>query len=103
MSLAVIGPGFGRTGTMSLKLALERLGFGPCHHMEEGRCRTGRRSPPAGRSRGVRRDHPFAAGGWSQARKPRVLDLARAAPRWLCPPAWRHRRGRRPWSARRAP
>jgi hypothetical protein len=35
MSLAVIGPGFGRTGTMSLKLALERLGFGPCHHMEE--------------------------------------------------------------------
>jgi hypothetical protein len=35
MSLAVIGPGFGRTGTMSLKLALELLGFGPCHHMEE--------------------------------------------------------------------
>ena len=35
MSLAVIGPGFGRTGTMSLKHALERLGFGPCHHMEE--------------------------------------------------------------------
>jgi hypothetical protein len=35
MSLAVIGPGFGRTGTMSLKYALERLGFGPCHHMEE--------------------------------------------------------------------
>jgi Sulfotransferase domain len=31
----VIGPGFGRTGTMSLKYALERLGFGPCHHMEE--------------------------------------------------------------------
>jgi hypothetical protein len=24
------GPGFGRTGTLSLKLALERLGFGPC-------------------------------------------------------------------------
>src|SRR5271168_4899821 len=35
MSLAVIGPGFGRTGTMSLKHALELLGFGPCHHMEE--------------------------------------------------------------------
>jgi hypothetical protein len=35
MSLAVIGPGFGRTGTMSLKHALEQLGFGPCHHMEE--------------------------------------------------------------------
>src|SRR5271168_3137782 len=35
MSLAVIGPGFGRTGTMSLKHAFEQLGFGPCHHMEE--------------------------------------------------------------------
>ncbi len=35
MGLAVINPGFGRTGTLSLKLALEQLGFGPCHHMEE--------------------------------------------------------------------
>jgi hypothetical protein len=35
MALAVIGPGFGRTGTKSLKEALERLGFGPCHHMHE--------------------------------------------------------------------
>jgi Sulfotransferase domain len=35
MALAVIGSGFGRTGTMSLKNALEQLGFGPCHHMEE--------------------------------------------------------------------
>ena len=35
MTLKVIGPGFGRTGTMSLKQALEQLGFGPCHHMEE--------------------------------------------------------------------
>ena len=35
MSLAVIGSGFGRTGTASLKRALETLGFGPCHHMEE--------------------------------------------------------------------
>jgi hypothetical protein len=31
----VIGAGFGRTGTASLKLALEMIGFGPCHHMEE--------------------------------------------------------------------
>lgn len=31
----VIGTGFGRTGTLSTKKALERLGFGPCHHMEE--------------------------------------------------------------------
>jgi hypothetical protein len=35
MPLEVIGAGFGRTGTNSLKLALERLGFGPCHHMHE--------------------------------------------------------------------
>lgn len=35
MSLQVIGAGFGRTGTASLKLALERLGLGPCHHMTE--------------------------------------------------------------------
>jgi hypothetical protein len=31
----VIGAGFGRTGTMSLKVALETLGFGPCYHMIE--------------------------------------------------------------------
>jgi hypothetical protein len=37
MALEVIGPGFGRTGTNSLKLALEHLGFGPCHHMFEVR------------------------------------------------------------------
>jgi hypothetical protein len=33
--MRVVGAGFGRTGTKSLKLALERLGFGPCHHMLE--------------------------------------------------------------------
>lgn len=35
MTLAVIGAGLGRTGTLSLKAALEQLGFGPCHHMTE--------------------------------------------------------------------
>lgn|GEM_PF-216744 len=34
-SLLVIGSGFGRTGTKSLKEALEQLGLGPCHHMHE--------------------------------------------------------------------
>jgi Sulfotransferase domain len=33
--MKVIGAGFGRTGTMSLKVALEQLGFGPCYHMIE--------------------------------------------------------------------
>jgi hypothetical protein len=35
MTLSVIGAGFGRTGTLSLKLALEQLGLGPCYHMME--------------------------------------------------------------------
>src|SRR6185437_16076647 len=34
-TLEVIGTGLGRTGTTSLKLALEQLGLGPCHHMTE--------------------------------------------------------------------
>lgn len=34
-ALAVIGAGFGRTGTMSLKIALEKLGMSPCYHMTE--------------------------------------------------------------------
>ena len=33
--MKVIGAGFGRTGTVSLKAALEELGFGPCYHMFE--------------------------------------------------------------------
>ncbi|RWC10446.1 MAG: sulfotransferase family protein [Mesorhizobium sp.] len=35
MSLMVIGTGFGRTGTDSMREALTMLGFGPCHHMSE--------------------------------------------------------------------
>ena len=35
MALKVIGAGLGRTGTLTLKTALEMLGFGPCHHMIE--------------------------------------------------------------------
>lgn len=35
MSLKVIGAGIGRTGTESLKTALEHLGFGKCYHMFE--------------------------------------------------------------------
>jgi hypothetical protein len=30
--MQVIGAGFGRTGTLSLRLAFEQLGFGPCFH-----------------------------------------------------------------------
>ncbi len=35
MSLSVVGAGLGRTGTLSLKHALEELGLGPCYHMKE--------------------------------------------------------------------
>lgn len=35
MALALIGAGLGRTGTLSLKSALERIGYGPCCHMIE--------------------------------------------------------------------
>lgn len=35
MALEVIGAGFGRTGTLSMKAALEHLGYKKCHHMLE--------------------------------------------------------------------
>jgi hypothetical protein len=35
MALRVIGAGLGRTGTLSLKVALEQLGFTSCYHMAE--------------------------------------------------------------------
>ncbi len=35
MPLKIIGAGFGRTGTESMRMALNLLGLGPCHHMHE--------------------------------------------------------------------
>jgi hypothetical protein len=35
LSIKVIGAGFGRTGTLSLKYALEKLGLEKCYHMLE--------------------------------------------------------------------
>ena len=35
MTIKVIGAGFGRTGTDSLREALDMLSLGPCHHMLE--------------------------------------------------------------------
>jgi hypothetical protein len=34
VDLKLIGTGFGRTGTDSMRDALEMIGFGPCHHMK---------------------------------------------------------------------
>jgi Sulfotransferase domain len=39
--LVLIGAGFGRTGTTSLKQALELLGLGPCYHMQTAMTRPG--------------------------------------------------------------
>jgi hypothetical protein len=35
MGIQLVGAGLGRTGTLSLKLALEQLLGGTCHHMFE--------------------------------------------------------------------
>ena len=35
MGIKIIGVGVGRTGTYTLKLAINQLGYGPCFHMEE--------------------------------------------------------------------
>ena len=44
MTLRVIGAGFGRTGTDSMREALNMLGVGPCHHMHEVREDSGQQS-----------------------------------------------------------
>lgn len=44
MALKVIGTGFGRTGTDSMREALTMLGLGPCHHMFEINKDEGQRS-----------------------------------------------------------
>lgn len=45
MTLQVIGAGIGRTGTHSLRTAINQLGLGPCHHMEEVLHDMGRQVP----------------------------------------------------------
>ena len=57
MTIKVIGAGFGRTGTYSLKHALEQLGFNKCYHMWE-----------------VAEGH---RGIWSDARQGRPVDWDR--------------------------
>jgi hypothetical protein len=56
MSLKVVGAGVGRTGTLSLKLALEQLLGGRCHHMVE-----------------IIGD-PTQASGWTDAIEGRAVD-----------------------------
>jgi hypothetical protein len=56
VSLKVIGAGFGRTGTQSLQVALEELGFTRCYHMTEVFA------------------HPEHAAAWSAARRGESVD-----------------------------
>jgi hypothetical protein len=80
MTLDVIGAGFGRTGTESLKRALERLGYAPCHHMHE-----------------VFRD-PAQAQAWRAAMRGEAVDFAallapyRAVTDWPAAHFWRELR-----------
>ena len=57
MPLDVIGAGFGRTSTMSLKRALETLGFERCYHMVE-----------------VREHHPEHRAMWAAAHRGEPVD-----------------------------
>jgi hypothetical protein len=59
MTLKVIGAGFGRTGTTSLKWALERLLGGRCHHMLEVL------------------EHPEQVKGWAAKARGEDVDLAK--------------------------
>jgi len=54
----IVGAGMGRTSTMSLKQALEMLGFEPCHHMME------------------MRNVPQATDGWHRAALGERVDFA---------------------------
>ena len=56
--MKVIGAGFGRTGTLTLKTALERLELGPCYHMAE------------------LFEHPHHAATWSAADRGEDVDWA---------------------------
>lgn len=62
--LKVIGAGFGRTGTASLKAALELLGIGPCYHMSEVIGRPERVALWDGIARGQAADWPLVFAGY---------------------------------------
>jgi Sulfotransferase domain len=77
MALEVIGAGLGRTGTTSLKQALELLLGGPCYHMAEVR------------------ERPADPDAWGDAYEGRLPDWPRffegysAAVDWPAAPFWR--------------
>ena len=64
MSIRVIGAGFGRTGTLSLKYALEKLGFDKCYHMMEVQMNPGHLEIWRDSARGVEPDWPALFEGY---------------------------------------
>lgn len=67
MGLEVIGAGMGRTGTHSLNLALEQLGFGPCHHMADVMANPEQKALWRAAGRGVLPDWDEAYSGYRSA------------------------------------
>lgn len=70
MTVRVIGAGLGRTGTHSLKLALERLLGGPCYHMFEAL------------------DHPEDFAVWQRAAEGQMPDWASFLARYEATVDW---------------
>jgi hypothetical protein len=67
MALQVLGAGFGRTGTHSLKFALEMLGFAPCYHMVEVFAHPEHAAVWDGLGKGTRDDFDAALAGYPAA------------------------------------
>ncbi len=63
MTLRLIGAGFGRTGTLSLKAALEALGLAPCYHLATVLTQPGRLADWEGVLGRRRRGEPVDWGG----------------------------------------
>ena len=65
MTLKVIGAGFGRTGTDSMREAIGLLGFGPCHHMFEVNQDEGQRNAWRAVANGAKPDWKSLFAGYS--------------------------------------
>lgn len=68
--MKVVGAGFGRTGTLTQKVALEMLGFGPCYHMAEVI------------------EHPEHVAHWEAATRGEPVDWARFFHGWGATVDW---------------
>jgi hypothetical protein len=70
LAMRIIGAGWGRTGTASVKMALERLGAGPCLHMTE------------------MWSHPKLAAAWNRYRKGEPVDWQAELAGWNATVDW---------------